>query len=114
MVATADGVRAAIAVPGGHRALATSRLTDVETMHAMTVHKSQGSQAGEVTVLLPPDDSRLLTRELLYTALTRAEQKVTVVATPDAVRRAVDRPAQRASGLAARLAHEAGIHPGAS
>jgi exodeoxyribonuclease V alpha subunit len=114
VVATADGVRAAIAVPGGHRALATSRLTDVETMHAMTVHKSQGSQAGEVTVLLPPDDSRLLTRELLYTALTRAEQKVTVVATPDAVRRAVERPAQRASGLAARLAHEAGIHPGAS
>jgi exodeoxyribonuclease V alpha subunit len=107
VVATDDGVRAAIAIPGGHRELGTSRLTDVETMHAMTVHKSQGSQAGEVTVLLPPDDSRLLTRELLYTALTRAEQKVTVVATPDAVRLAVRRPAQRASGLAARLAHEA-------
>jgi exodeoxyribonuclease V alpha subunit len=105
VVATPDGMRAAIEVPGGHRALATSRLTDAETMHAMTVHKSQGSQAAEITVLLPPDDSRLLTRELLYTALTRAEQKVTVVATPDAVRRAVDRPAQRASGLAARLAH---------
>jgi exodeoxyribonuclease V alpha subunit len=108
VVATDDGVRAAIAVPGGHRDLATSRLTDVETMHAMTVHKSQGSQAAEVTVLLPPDDSRLLTRELLYTALTRAEQKVNLVATPDAVRLAVQRPAQRASGLAARLAHESG------
>jgi exodeoxyribonuclease V alpha subunit len=107
VVAVDDGVRAAIALPGGHRDLATSRLTDVETMHAMTVHKSQGSQAAEVTVLLPPDDSRLLTRELLYTAVTRAEQKVTVVATPDAVRLAVQRPAQRASGLAARLAHEA-------
>jgi exodeoxyribonuclease V alpha subunit len=103
VVASDVGVRAAIAVPRGHRALATSRLTDVETMHAMTVHKSQGSQAAEVTVLLPPDDSRLLTRELLYTALTRAEQKVTVVATPDAVRLAVGRPAQRASGLASRL-----------
>ena len=107
VVATDDGVRAAIAVPGGHRSLATSRLTDVETMHAMTVHKSQGSQATEVTVLLPPDDSRLLTRELLYTAVTRAEEKVTVVATPDAVRLAVQREAQRASGLAARLAHQA-------
>jgi exodeoxyribonuclease V alpha subunit len=107
-VATDDGVRAAIAVPGGIRELATSRLTDVETMHAMTVHKSQGSQAAEVTVLLPPDDSRLLTRELLYTALTRAEDKVTVVATPDALRLAVRRKAQRASGLAARLAQ----HPG--
>jgi len=105
VVATGDGVRAAIAVPRGHRELATSRLTDLETMHAMTVHKSQGSQAAEVTVLLPPDDSRLLTRELLYTALTRAERKVTVVATPDAVRLAVQRPAQRASGLAARLVH---------
>jgi exodeoxyribonuclease V alpha subunit len=114
VVAAADGVRAAIDVPGGHRELATSRLTDVETMHAMTVHKSQGSQAAEVTVLLPPDDSRLLTRELLYPALTRAEQKVTVVATPDAVRLAVERPARRASGLAARLAHEAGNPPGGS
>ncbi|HET7066941.1 MAG TPA: exodeoxyribonuclease V subunit alpha [Nocardioides sp.] len=104
VIASAGGVRAAIAVPRGHRDLATSRLTDVETMHAMTVHKSQGSQTAEVTVLLPPDDSRLLTRELLYTALTRAERKVTVVATPDAVRLAVRRPAQRASGLAARLA----------
>jgi exodeoxyribonuclease V alpha subunit len=103
VVAADDGVRAAIAVPGGHRDLATSRLTEVETMHAMTVHKSQGSQAAEITVLLPPDESPLLTRELLYTAVTRAERKVTVVATPDAVRRAVERPAQRASGLAARL-----------
>ena len=104
VVADEGGVRAAIAVPRGHRELATSRLTDVETMHAMTVHKSQGSQAEEVTVLLPPDDSRLLTRELLYTALTRAERRVTVVATADAVRLAVERPAQRASGLGARLA----------
>jgi exodeoxyribonuclease V alpha subunit len=105
VVATAVGVRAAIATPGGARDLATSRLTDVQTMHAMTVHKSQGSQAAEVTVLLPPDDSPLLTRELFYTALTRAEQKVTVVATADAVRLAIGRPAQRASGLAQRLAH---------
>jgi exodeoxyribonuclease V alpha subunit len=104
VVADGDGVRAAIATPHGPRLLATSRLTDVETMHAMTVHKSQGSQAAEITVLLPPDDSPLLTRELFYTALTRAEQKVTVVATHDAVRLAVGRPAHRASGLAVRLA----------
>jgi exodeoxyribonuclease V alpha subunit len=108
VVADEGGVRAAIAVPRGHRELATSRLTDVETMHAITVHKSQGSQAEEVTVLLPPDDSRLLTRELLYTARTRAEQKVTLVATPDAVRLALAREALRASGLAGRLAHESG------
>ncbi|MGC4112936.1 MAG: exodeoxyribonuclease V subunit alpha [Nocardioides sp.] len=104
VVGAGDGVRAAIAVPRGHRDLATSRLTDVETMHAMTVHRSQGSEAEEVTVLLPPDDSPLLTRELLYTAVTRAVAQVTVVATPDAVRLAVERPAQRASGLADRIA----------
>ena len=103
VVAGADGLRAAVAMPGGHRDLATSRLSEVETMHAMTVHKSQGSQAAEVTVLLPPDDSRLLTRELLYTAVTRAEVRVTLVATADAVRRALAQPAQRATGLARRL-----------
>ncbi len=103
VVATGDDVEAAISRPDGPRRLSTSRLSDVETMHAMTVHKSQGSQAHAVTVLLPPDDSPLLTRELFYTAITRAEQKVTVVATPDAVRTAVSRPAQRASGLTARL-----------
>ena len=52
----------------------------------MTVHKSQGSQARHVTVLLPPDDSPLLTRELLYTAVTRARESVTVVGTPEKVR----------------------------
>ena len=70
---------------GGDRAasgpleFATSRLAEVETMHAMTIHKSQGSQADEVTVLMPPVDSRLLTRELFYTAVTRAKAKVRVV-----------------------------------
>ena len=51
-----------------------SRLGDVETMHAMTIHKSQGSQADVVTVLLPDVESRLLTRELFYTAVTRAQR----------------------------------------
>jgi exodeoxyribonuclease V alpha subunit len=105
VLAEGDGTRAAIATPYGARLLSTSRLTDVDTMHAMTVHKSQGSQASEVTVLVPPDDSPLLTRELLYTALTRAETKVTVVATHEALRLAVGRPANRASGLARRLDH---------
>ena len=47
----------------------------------MTIHKSQGSQAREVTVLLPPADSRLLTRELFYTAITRRRERVLVVGT---------------------------------
>ena len=82
---------------------ATSRLSDVETMHAMTIHKSQGSQVDEVTVLLPSADSRLLTRELFYTAVTRAKTKVRVVGSEDGVRAAIERRAVRASGLAHRL-----------
>jgi exodeoxyribonuclease V alpha subunit len=98
-----DGVlRAAIA---GTEVIefATSRLADVDTMHAMTIHKAQGSQAEEVTVLLPPEDSRLLTRELFYTAVTRAKERVRVVGPEPAVRAAINRRAVRASGLAQRL-----------
>lgn len=82
---------------------AAGRLSDVETMHAMTIHKSQGSQADEVTVLLPPDDSRLLTRELLYTAVTRAKQKIRILGPEASLRAAIDRRAVRASGLAQQL-----------
>jgi exodeoxyribonuclease V alpha subunit len=95
--------RAVIAGSTGLSSFATSRMSEVETMFATTIHKSQGSQAEEVTVLLPAD-SRLLTRELFYTAVTRAEKLVRVVGTEDAVRAAVERRAQRASGLRQRLA----------
>ena len=77
--------------------------SDVDTMHAMTIHKSQGSQADEVTVLMPPEDSRLLTRELFYTAVTRAKEKIRVIGSEASVRAAVQRRAVRASGLARRL-----------
>jgi exodeoxyribonuclease V alpha subunit len=87
----------------GDVTFATSRLADVETMHAMTIHKSQGSQADEVTVLLPQEDSRLLTRELFYTAVTRGKKRVRVVGSEAALRAAVERGAVRASGLGRRL-----------
>ena len=103
VVRDGDGLRAVIAGVGAHRRFATARLAEVDTLHAMTVHKSQGSQADEVTVLLPSQDSRLLSRELFYTALTRARQKVRVVGTESAVRAAVTRRALRASGLRQRL-----------
>jgi len=94
-----DALRAVI----GDKMFATSRLADVETMHAMTIHKSQGSQSEEVTVLLPQEDSRLLTRELFYTAVTRAKERVRVVGSEAALRTAIERRAVRASGLAQRL-----------
>ncbi|MFM9034915.1 MAG: exodeoxyribonuclease V subunit alpha [Mycobacterium sp.] len=98
-----SGLRAVMAGAGGAVELATGRLSDIETMHAMTIHKSQGSQATEVTVLLPTEDSRLLTRELLYTAVTRAREKVRVIGTAEQLRAAVGRRAVRATGLARRL-----------
>jgi exodeoxyribonuclease V alpha subunit len=104
VVRTDDGPRAVIAGAQGLAHFATSRMSAVETMFATTIHKSQGSQAAEVTVLLPPPESRLLTRELFYTAVTRAEQKVRVVGTEASVRAAVERRAVRASGLRQRLA----------
>jgi exodeoxyribonuclease V alpha subunit len=88
---------------GPPRRVSPSRLADVETVYAMTVHKSQGSEFDEVTLLLPPSASRLLTRELLYTAVTRAKQGLLVVGTEDAIRVAVNRPIARASGLTDRL-----------
>lgn len=99
-----DGrLEVALAAVGGPRPLATTRLPDNETLHATTVHKAQGSQARVVTVVMPPDESALLTRELFYTAVTRAEEQVRVIGTEASVRAAVARQAVRASGLAARL-----------
>lgn len=80
-----------------------SRLEAVETAHALTIHKSQGSQFDHVVVVLPEPASRILSRELLYTAVTRARSRVTVVGSPEAIRAAVDRPLRRASGLRAAL-----------
>lgn len=80
-----------------------SRLEAVETVHAMTIHKSQGSQFDTAAVLLPAVGSRLLTRELLYTAVTRARRELLLVGTEESVRTAVQRPVARASGLGRRL-----------
>ncbi len=97
-------LRAVIDGAGGALLVEPNRLSDVETVHAMTIHKSQGSQAAEVTVVLPEADSRLLSRELLYTAITRARHKVRLVGTEESLRAAVARRVQRASGLQVRLA----------
>lgn len=79
------------------------RLAAVETVYAMTVHKSQGSQFDTAAVLLPSPTSPLLTRELLYTAVTRARKRLILVGMESAARTAIERPAVRASGLRERL-----------
>lgn len=85
------------------RAVSPFLLDAVQTVHAMTVHKAQGSQFGEVSLILPEPGSPLLTRELLYTAITRAEHRVNLIGSVDALVEAVQRPARRASGLRDRL-----------
>jgi exodeoxyribonuclease V alpha subunit len=97
------GALRAVIAGSGRRDFATSRLSDVDTMHAMTIHKSQGSQAEQVTVLLPPDDSRVLSRELLYTAVTRAKSHIRLIGPETSVRAAIARRVVRASGLVQRF-----------
>ncbi len=104
-------LRVMIRVDGELVAFAPTRLSGVDTVYAMTVHKSQGSEARSVTVVLPPDDSPLLSRELFYTALTRAREELTVVGSADAVRAAIGRRVQRASGLRERLQAALGEAP---
>jgi exodeoxyribonuclease V alpha subunit len=84
---------------GKTRSLAPSRLPPHETAFAMTIHKSQGSEFDEVVVLLPPGISPILSRELVYTAVTRARSRVTIFGDADVVAHAVARRIERASGL---------------
>ena len=105
-----DGVVREVAFPGteGVRRLHPSRLPEHETVHAMTVHKSQGSQFGEVVLVLPARPTPVLTRELLYTGVTRAGRQVRIAASRDRLREAVETPTVRHSGLAARIRDAAG------
>jgi exodeoxyribonuclease V alpha subunit len=87
------------------RSVSVGRLADVETAFAMTVHKSQGSEFAHVLLVLPDDDVPVLTRELVYTGLTRASAAFTLACTsPERLTQATRRRTQRVSGLAARLA----------
>lgn len=87
------------------RSVAASRLPAVETAYAMTVHKSQGSEFGHVLLVLPADDVPVLTREWVYTGVTRARRQLTVLAPLPALwELALQRRTRRFSGLAAALA----------
>jgi exodeoxyribonuclease V alpha subunit len=98
-----DRVSAAFERGGELVSFTPTRLGAVETVYAMTIHKSQGSQFDTAAVLLPDPSSRILTRELLYTAVTRARERLILVGTEEMVRAAVGRPVARASGLRERL-----------
>jgi exodeoxyribonuclease V alpha subunit len=99
-----DGeMRVAFAEGEDIRYLPPSRLDMVETWWAMTIHKSQGSEFPHVVVSLPQAESPVLTRQLLYTAVTRAREELTIVAGEASLRAAINRPVARSSGLRDRL-----------
>lgn len=102
VVLTEHGLRVAIGDSAQARLLSPFLLDSHESLFAMTVHKSQGSEFDRVTLVLPPVGSPLLTRELLYTAVTRARSRVRIIGSEDALSRAIETPARRASGLQTR------------
>lgn len=105
VVPAAEAGRSDAAFPAGKgvRLVPVSRLEDVATVHALTIHKSQGSEYAHVIVVLPEQPSRIVTRELLYTGVTRAIRRVTIVGSEEVIRAAIARPIRRATGLADRL-----------
>jgi exodeoxyribonuclease V alpha subunit len=91
---------------GGVRLLAPARLPAHETAWAMTVHKSQGSEFDEAALVLPDEQGELITRELVYTAVTRARRTAVIWASDVALRAACMRRIVRHSGLVGRLQSE--------
>jgi exodeoxyribonuclease V alpha subunit len=84
---------------GDIRRFPAHRLPEHETVYAMTVHKSQGSEFDHVILILPDKDYPLMTRELIYTGLTRARRKVSIWGTESVLRLAISRKIERSSGL---------------
>jgi exodeoxyribonuclease V alpha subunit len=102
--ASAGGrLRAFFRIGGSMRSVAPSGLPEHETVYAMTVHKSQGAEFEEALMVLPDRAAPVLTRELIYTALTRARRRVEVWGRPEVFIRAVGSRTRRASGLGPRL-----------
>jgi exodeoxyribonuclease V alpha subunit len=92
---------------GGFRAVAPVRLPAHQTAYAMTVHKAQGSEFNDVLVLLPGQRSRVVTRELLYTAVTRARERVAIASSAEALKAAITSSTVRHGGMLSRLSEAA-------
>jgi exodeoxyribonuclease V alpha subunit len=99
-----DGLRAWFAFTGeAPRSVSVRQLPEHDCAYALTVHKSQGSEFDEVLLVLPSSDSPVLTRELVYTGVTRARNRVTVQGEWESFVRGCRRRVQRASALAEKL-----------
>jgi exodeoxyribonuclease V alpha subunit len=98
-VDTSDGIKAVL----------PSRMPEHETAYAMTVHKSQGSEFEHTYFILPDRVNPVLTKELVYTAVTRAKKKLTLMCMPEVLANAVQQRVQRFSGLKEKLVKQEGI-----
>ncbi|MEO8133280.1 MAG: exodeoxyribonuclease V subunit alpha [Betaproteobacteria bacterium] len=88
---------------GGFRAVPPVRLPAHETAFATTVHKAQGSEFQNVLLVLPAVPTRVVTRELLYTAVTRSREGATIISGAEVLEKAIASPTRRYSGLIERL-----------
>lgn len=86
-----------------YRSLFPAQLPEHETVFAMTIHKAQGSGFDNILMIFPSQDSRILTRELVYTGITRARNKVDLWTDLDILSSAIQRPTKRRSGLVEAL-----------
>lgn len=99
VIVEGDGGVLMAAFQCGDNTLDPSSLLPAQAVYAMTIHQRPGSQYDTVSVMLPAEASTLLTRELLYTVITRARTRVRVLGTEESVRAGVERQVLRASGL---------------
>jgi exodeoxyribonuclease V alpha subunit len=98
------GVAVAFEAPeGGIRRFSPARMPECETVYALTVHKSQGSEFDAVLIVLPRTGTAVLSRELIYTGVTRARRRVTMLAQPDVLKAAIGMRVRRDSALSERL-----------
>lgn len=102
-LSTEAGARIGFDSAEGPRLFSPARLDGAESNYAMSVHKSQGSEYDRIVICLPQAGSAILSRELLYTAITRARTGLTIVGSLDAVAAAVERVVRRPSGLESRI-----------
>ena len=99
-------IRAYFQFPDGTiRGIQPNRLPQHETAYVMTVHKSQGSEFAHTAFVLPKVYSPVITRELVYTAITRAKKELSLYGSPKILRRAIETATKRHSGLTAQLMH---------
>ncbi|MCK6262539.1 exodeoxyribonuclease V subunit alpha [Vibrio sp. ZSDE26] len=88
---------------GSVKSVLPSRVPSHETAYAMTIHKSQGSEFSLTLMILPPDFTPVLTRELIYTGITRAKNRLSLYANINVLKRGIRVKTERASGLVDRL-----------